>query len=118
MGVITHRRQAVGKLSGIRLPVTHRAKPSGIDVKQFTTERRRIVNHAPGERLIHRHAAAPAVVHHQRIARVGCRRAQMVHDKKMQPVGAVVHVAAITADEHRGRDETFAFRQAAAKFTF
>ena len=40
MGVITHRRQAVGKLLRVRMPVAHGAKPAGVDVKQLDSQHR------------------------------------------------------------------------------
>ena len=70
----------------------------------------------PRERFVHRHAAAPTVVHDQGIARIRYRRAQMGRDKTMQSVGAIIHVAAIATDKHSGCHEALAVRQAMAKF--
>src|SRR5579885_3428150 len=58
------------KLLEIGIPVAHGAEPSSIDVEHVDAQSGGVANHARGDFFVHICAAAPTVVHDERIARI------------------------------------------------
>ena len=114
VGKVGDTRDAVRKFFPIRVPVTHVAKPARIQMKHLQSELRRIHDHATCERLVHRHAAAPAVVDHQRVGRVGKGARIVEHGSHpaVQDVASAIRPASERANEYRRRGKNTAGRQA------
>src|SRR5581483_3533985 len=99
VGVVGDKCQAVRKLFGIGMPIAYGAKPSCVDVEHIHAKISVIANHAQSNLLVDRHAAAPAVIYNQRIARIlpGVRiaehRTHPAAENISRTIGAVVKSA-------------------------
>ncbi len=70
VSIIGNRGNAMRKLCRVSLPIAHAAKPARVQMKHLQSKPRRFLDHAVRERLIHRHAAAPAVIDQQWVGRI------------------------------------------------
>jgi hypothetical protein len=70
VSLVSDGREPVRKFLWIRIPVTYRPKPAGIQVKHLNAKLSRVANHSPRHVFVHVHPAAPAIVHEQRIIRI------------------------------------------------
>src|SRR6185312_8853674 len=104
MRIIGHSGQAVRKLFRVRIPVTHTAKPPGIDMEHLKTEFSRVADHTAGECFVHLHSAPPAIVDKQRVLGIAPRTgiAQDVAHPRPEHVAESIESVTVGADEDGG----------------
>ena len=110
-------RKSMRKLLWVGIPFADGAKPTRIDVKHFHSQAGSIANHAGRDIFVHIHAAAPAVVYHERIVRIppGVGIAKYFSYPPAQDVSGFIWIAAESAQKDRRRFERFAGCKARAK---
>jgi hypothetical protein len=119
MGVVGNDGKAMWELLRIGTPVSHIAKPSSINVEHVHAKFGGIANHVHGNLFVDLHAAAPTVIHNQRVAGIfpSLRIAENRANPGSQDVPCTVGAIAKSAKENDGRLETLAGFQASAKRT-
>ena len=116
---VRNSRKTMRKLLRVRVPIANAAEPAGIDVKHLQAQFLRFANHAQRQRLIHRHATAPTVVHRQRIMRVFPRKRVTEHcaDPWTKLIARAVRAAGECTQKNGGRFKAPAGCKAGAEWT-
>ena len=85
------------------------AKPAGVDVEHIHAQFGGVANHAQRNLFVDVHAAAPAVVHHQRIVRIlpGLRIAKNGTHPAAQNISRAIGAVAEAAEKYDWRLEDF-----------
>src|SRR5204862_199896 len=108
MGVVGNDGKAMWELLRIGTPVSHIAKPSSINVEHVRAKFGGIANHVHGNLFVDLHAAAPTIIHNQRVAGSfpSLRIAENRANPRSQDVSCTVGAIAKSAKEDDGRLET------------